>query len=70
MSPVLFSLVTRNFTVALETKMEDLWIGAFWRYSDPYVFFEQIRFKKLEVWICLLPCLPVHLTFGLDGAKP
>lgn len=35
-----------------EFKIEDMWLGLFWRVTD----------KKIDVWICLLPCLPLHIT--------
>lgn len=38
--------------VALELKIEDAWIGAFWRRD----------LVSTQVWVCLLPCLPVHVT--------
>jgi len=38
--------------VRLEFKLADLWVGAFWaRRND-----------GLHVWICLLPCLPIHIV--------
>lgn len=42
--------------VGLEFKLADLWLGAFYaRKGD-----------TLHVWICVLPCLPLHLE--LEGA--
>lgn len=41
----------RRWTLALEWKAADLWIGAFWDRRGPL----------LNLWICLLPCLPVHV---------
>jgi hypothetical protein len=39
--------------VRLEYKLADMWIGAFWdRKGD-----------TLHVWVCLLPCLPLHFEF-------
>lgn len=37
----------RNVEWRLECKLVDLWVGAFW--------------TQHEMWICLLPCLPLHL---------
>lgn len=46
----------------LEFKPEDLWVGIFWKHTyaktddgDKPMF--------TDVWICLLPCVPIHLTF-------
>ena len=41
----------RHIKVRLEFKVEDLWIGAFWRRDD----------VGLDIWVCLLPCLPLHI---------
>lgn len=37
--------------IRLEFKLADLWIGAFW----------QRRIDGLHIWICFLPCLPIHI---------
>lgn len=37
----------------IEFKREDCWVGVYWRRSS----------KALDVWICLVPMLPLHLTF-------
>jgi hypothetical protein len=36
-----------NIRWRLEFKFVDLWVGAFW--------------TQWEAWVCLLPCLPIHL---------
>ncbi len=39
----------------IEFKLADMWIGVYWARKDGY----------LDVWVCLLPCLPIHIrTFG------
>ncbi len=35
-----------------EFKLADMWIGAYWR-RERYV---------LHIWVCLLPCLPLHVV--------
>ena len=42
----------RYWGVALEWKPADLWIGAFWR---------RARREDFDLWVCLLPCLPIHV---------
>lgn len=37
----------------LEFKLEDLWIGAFWH----------VDAAGGELWICFVPCLPLHFDF-------
>jgi hypothetical protein len=39
------------WSVALEFKPQDLWIGAYWHRSE----------DGLDVWVCLLPMLPIHV---------
>lgn len=43
----------RGWNVALEFKIEDLWIGAFWKRIGNCV----------DLYICLLPCLPIHISW-------
>jgi hypothetical protein len=45
-----------------EWKLADLWIGVFWKRSNG------LACKVLDVWICLLPCVPLHLRFYKDEA--
>lgn len=53
--------------MALEFKKEDCWIGVFWkRQKLNRLCLKTRRYgERLEthVWVCLLPCLPIHLTF-------
>jgi hypothetical protein len=46
---ILKVIVTPRFSVALEFKPQDLWIGAYW--------------QKGHCWICLLPMLPLHFAY-------
>jgi len=52
--------VTFEF-VRFEWTLADLWVGVFWR-RERY---------SLDVWVCLLPCIPLHLQWtwkpSLDG---
>lgn len=39
-----------------EFKPQDCWIGVFWKKTrGDYV-------HRLDIWVCLLPMLPFHLT--------
>ena len=62
--------------VALEFKLEDCWVGLFWKRTRAlrrgvassqgcvgYV-------GRVDVWICLLPCLPVHAWWWQSGPGP
>jgi hypothetical protein len=50
----------RRWTVALEWKAADLWVGAFWDRRGPL----------LNVWFCLVPCLPIHVQMLRPATNP
>lgn len=35
-----------------ERKVADCWIGVFWKREA----------RRLDIWICLVPCFPLHIT--------
>lgn len=41
-----------NLKIRLEWKPQDAWIGAFWKRTP----------AKTDIWICLLPCVPIHIV--------
>lgn len=51
-----FTGMTRRWFVRIEWKPQDCWLGVFWKRDYPWA---------LDVWICLLPMLPLHF-----GWKP
>ena len=45
-----------------EWKPEDMWIGTFWRCAESPIAPNFCGFRKqVDVWICFVPCLPLHL---------
>jgi hypothetical protein len=38
---------------AFEFKLQDCWIGAFWKRQGNCV----------DLWLCLLPCVPLHVSW-------
>lgn len=42
--------LSRRWRVRLEWKLADCWIGIYWADHGGFV----------DVWVCLLPCLPLH----------
>lgn len=38
---------------ALEWKLQDFWIGAFWKRQG----------NCIDLWVCLLPCVPLHISW-------
>ena len=44
------------FKVNIEFKLQDFFIGIFWKTKlNPY------GFKHLDVWICIIPTLVIHI---------
>ena len=41
--------------ISIEFRLQDMWIGAFWRKDSAY--------QRYYLWICLLPCLPILITW-------
>jgi len=39
--------------MCIEFKLNDLWVGVFWRNAK----------EQLDIWICIIPCFPIHFTF-------
>lgn len=40
-----------DWLLNLEFKLADCWVGVFW----------QRKADELHIWICLIPCFPIHL---------
>jgi hypothetical protein len=50
----------RNWNLQLEWKPQDLWIGAFWKRDG----------NRFDLWVCILPCLPVHFScWGVESSE-
>ena len=50
----------------LEFKLQDMWIGLFWKTTvKEYCWngVDQIDSKVIDVWVCIVPCLPLHITY-------
>ncbi len=57
MSKILYKFPTFGWLLQLEWKPQDLWIGVFW-----------INNKfRVDIWVCLLPCLPLHYASPIDA---
>jgi hypothetical protein len=56
--------------IRVEFRKEDLWIGVFWRLDEWYETEtpEEGRFekRKWDMWICLVPCVPIHLKWTTE----
>lgn len=50
-----------SWRLALEWKVEDCWVGVFWKRAEILVW-PMRQASEVSIWICLLPCLPIHIT--------
>lgn len=48
--------------ICLEFKPQDLWIGVFWR-TTPVLPVRYIPRYSVDIWICLVPMVPLHISF-------
>lgn len=51
----------------------DCWIGVFWkRYASLVENFHSVfpREERLDCYVCIVPCLPLRLTFYWNGEEP
>lgn len=51
--------------IKLELKWQNLWIGAYWEKKTDvvypkYDYMPTIK-KTWHIWICVVPCLPIHI---------
>ena len=47
------ALAAPRIQVRLEFKLRDFWIGAYW----------EVKKYTTHLWICLVPCLSIHVTW-------
>lgn len=50
--------------IRLEWKPQDLWIGVFWKRTTLRASRSLLSGLRYDMWICLLPCLPIHIVWG------
>ena len=46
-----------DFSVRLEFKPQDLWIGVFWKTT------QKCHGSYVDLWVCILPMVPVHFSW-------
>lgn len=46
----------KQFSVKLEFKLQDFFIGFYWK-KQKNIY----GFKHLDLWICIIPTLPIHI---------
>ena len=51
---------SRLTDITLEFKLEDLWVGAFWKRQNVQITDHTIC-HNTDIWICIIPCFPLHI---------
>jgi len=54
----------RHLKVRIEFEPRDLWVGAYWKHKRLGML------RKLDIYICVLPVLPIHLTYVWGKLPP
>ena len=54
---VIYRFPTFGWMLRLEFKLQDFWVGLFWKNTP----------ERLDIWICLIPCLPLHYASPVNG---
>ena len=47
----------RGWNVGVEFKLQDLWVGMYWKRIG----------NSVDLWICFVPCLPIHVSWWWSG---
>ena len=47
--------------IRFEVKLQDFWIGAFWKTRIGYGWSTPSKFLTIQIWICFVPCFPLYL---------
>jgi len=63
-----------RFKIRLEFKLEDLWVGVYWHTDQAQLYTDSATYIRgdaplgwihvVDVWVCIIPCLPVHISWG------
>ena len=51
------------FRWRFEWQPRDLWVGVYWERRPHACDFDTCWNNSLHVWVCLLPALPLHLSW-------
>lgn len=57
--------------INIKFNSHDVWIGAYWKTekSRMYKCGKSYDGKWIELWICLIPCFPIYITFFIKRRK-
>lgn len=51
-------------SIGIEFVKEDIWVGIFYR-----VTYTSYGYVIYDFWICLVPCLPIHISFPIRAKQ-
>lgn len=52
--------VVRRFRVRVVWKLEDLWVGVFWK-QHWHMGNDGMYSPAIKIWVCVVPCLPIYI---------
>jgi len=50
--------------IKFEFKIRDMWIGIYWTYGTIVLVYERKSYVQYDIWLCLVPCFPIHLIIN------
>lgn len=54
-----------SISIGIEFKWQDMWIGFFYKEKhEVIVGFGHFRYRFHDLYICLVPMLPIHLSYA------
>jgi len=64
-------LLGGDLNVRIERKIQDAWVGVFWKKEiHPRLFEKNVSDRRLDIWICLIPCVPIHVIYTKEIPCP
>jgi hypothetical protein len=61
----------RPWWIQVECNIHDAWLGVYWCWKAAcYATAYGLVMQELHLYICVLPCVPVHLVFGRHAPRP
>lgn len=56
----------RPWWIALEWNISDVWVGLYWTWKVAcYATAYGLVRRELHLYVCVLPCLPLHVILGV-----
>ena len=55
--------------LSIEFTLQDMWLGVFWCWKTAYQGTAGIKVRELHVYVCILPCVPIHVIVTTDAKR-